>query len=299
MKRYKQFLLDVIKALDVGFVFPYANNYTNPPILDGYKYVSGTWDNSFVIERNTDGSQFVWVPVGCLDSDGTLNGKKFNKKFGRRNFIDDPFLEEIYFDFGRNYSEELSTELLEQIRSVKKYGGFYISRYYISKSPHGEPRSVKGEMPWVNINWHEAKEVANSFENSKNDVKSHLTYGAEYDSILAWLIKSGEKSFYEEARNSTELGNLLYGNNAQEKTNGNIMEWTQEKHPIDVPVYVSNGWINTNHGIYEDTYYVYRRGIFDGYHTSAVIRYECNAEGYSWKLFVGDNISFRIVLCIK
>ena len=43
-------------------------NYTNPPIPDGYKYVEGEWHNGFVIEKISDGSQFVWIPVGSIDS---------------------------------------------------------------------------------------------------------------------------------------------------------------------------------------------------------------------------------------
>ncbi len=77
---------------------------------------------------------------------------------------------------------------LEQFESVKKYGGFYISRYNISKSSAGKPQSVKGVMPWVNINFDDAKKVASTIEDNEA-VKSHLTFGAEYDSVLNGLSK--------------------------------------------------------------------------------------------------------------
>ncbi len=41
-----------------------VQKYETPPILDGYKYVSGKWNNGFIIERIQDESQFVWIPVG-------------------------------------------------------------------------------------------------------------------------------------------------------------------------------------------------------------------------------------------
>ena len=101
MKRYEKFVLEaekgitfevseetsgelIIRALNKANV--YSENYANPPILEGYKHVCGEWNNGFVIERCSDGSQFVWIPVGSLDSNGTLDGVSFTEKFGRRNY---------------------------------------------------------------------------------------------------------------------------------------------------------------------------------------------------------------------
>ena len=153
-----------------------CGNYVNPPIPERYKHVCGKWNNGFVIERCSDGSQFVWIPVGSLDSNGTLDGEHFLEKFGRRNYMNDEFSDD-------EFNEALNDELLEQLESVKKYGGFYISRYNISKSSEGKPQSVKGVMPWVNISFDDAKKVASTIEDNEA-VKSHLTFGAEYDSVL-------------------------------------------------------------------------------------------------------------------
>ena len=61
-------------------------NYQNPPIPDGYRYVCGEWSHGFVIERIADGSQFVWVPVGFLPANGTIDGKTFDKQFVRNEW---------------------------------------------------------------------------------------------------------------------------------------------------------------------------------------------------------------------
>ena len=136
--------------------------------------------------------------------------------------------------------------MLEQFESVKKYGGFYISRYDISKSSEGKPQSVKGVMPWVNINFTDAKEVASTIEDNEA-VKSHLTFGAEYDSVLAWFIKSKAKTLKEIAEDSTEWGNHWNTTNSPKKVvetgsreewcanniydfAGNVDEWTQEEN---------------------------------------------------------------------
>ena len=256
MKRYKKFVLEaeksinfevsegtsgelIIRALNITTFHVYSTNYVNPIIPEGYKHVCGEWNNGFVIERCSDGSQFVWIPVGSLDSNGTLDGEHFSEKFGRRNFMNDKFSDD-------EFNEVLSDELLEQLESVKKYGGFYISRYNISKSSAGKPQSVKGIRPWGKINFNDAKKIASTIEDNEA-VKSHLTFGAEYDSVLKWFIKTEIKTLAEIAEDSTEWGNHCNTENSPKKVvetgsrekwcanniydlAGNVDEWTQEQH---------------------------------------------------------------------
>lgn len=256
MKRYEKFVLEaekgitfevsegtsgelIIRALNIDTANVYSTNYANPPIPEGYKHVCGEWNNGFVIEKCFDGSQFVWIPIESLDSNGTLDGEHFSEKFGRRNYMSDEFSDD-------EFNEALSGELLEQLESVKKYGGFYISRYNISKSSAGKPQSVKGVMPWVNINFDDAKKIASTIEDNET-VKSHLTFGAEYDSVLEWFIKTGVKTLTEIAEDSTEWGNHWNTVNSPRKVvktgsreewcanniydfAGNVGEWTQEQN---------------------------------------------------------------------
>ena len=167
-------------------------NYQNPPIPDGYRYVCGEWSHGFVIERITDGSQFVWVPVGFLPANGTIDGNTFDKQFGRRNYLGDKFAEEI-----AGFYEPETLSLSRQIDSVKKYGGFYISRYYISKDEKtGKTQSIKDACPLTQNNYNQAFDIASSVERSIS-VKSHLLFGAEYDSVLEWFIASNVKTLQE------------------------------------------------------------------------------------------------------
>ena len=276
MKRYEKFVLEaekgitfevsegtsgelIIRALNIATANVYSTNYVNPPIPEGYKHVCGEWNNGFVIERCSDGSQFVWIPVGSLDSNGTLDGKDFSEKFGRRNYMDDEFSDD-------EFNEALNDELLE---SVKRYGGFYISRYNISKSSEGKPQSVKGVMPWVNINFDDAKKVASTIEDNEV-VKSHLTFGAEYDSVLEWFIKTEVKTLAEIAEDSTEWGNHWNTENSPRKVvetgsreewcanniydfAGNVDEWTQEKNKSSYRV-IRGGNYNNNGNNYPVAY---------------------------------------------
>jgi len=281
----------VITACEIA-----TQNYANPPIPEGYKYVEGEWDTGFVIERSLDGSQFVWIPVGSLYPDGTLDGEHFSEKFGRRNYRKDEFSHNMFY-------EELNDELLEQIDSVEKYGGFYISRYYISKKLKRKPQSVKGFDPWGNITFEYAKEIASIFENNQA-VKSHLTFGAEYDSVLAWLIKSKAKTlkgiavdfsewenYWKNPENVHEVceteSNEKWCPNKIYDFAGNIIEWTQEKEAIigGTLRYVGEERVRR----------VCRGGKFcDKKNYPGTKR-----EGYYTDTRMSDSFGFRIVLCIK
>ena len=229
--------------------------------------VSGiNWEDMDVVEGlKITFDQLVWVPVGLLDSNGTLDGEHFSEKFGRRNYMNDEFSDD-------EFNEALNGELLKQLESVKKYGGFYISRYNISKSSAGKPQSVKGVMPWVNINFDDAKKIASTIEDNEA-VKSHLTFGAEYDSVLEWFIKTEVKTLAEIAEDSTEWGNHWNIENSPRKVvetgsrekwcanniydfAGNVDEWTQERNKSSFRV-VRGGGHDDDGGGYPVAYRIF------------------------------------------
>ena len=194
------------------------------------------WKKTDEIQSKFD--QFVYVPVHLLDSDGTLDGKMFNEKFGRRNFSEVDFSE-------RDYHEPLENELMYQISSVKKYGGFYISRYNIS-NVEGKARSIRNAAPWVYIDFNTAKSKANKFKNNEL-IRSHLVFGTEYDCVGAWFVKSGSKHLDNVKLDSSSWGNYRTSMNknsqiAQTGSSdewcvnniydlaGNVNEWTQERY---------------------------------------------------------------------
>ena len=49
----------IIRAFNITKSKVFSTNYKNPPILEGYKHILGEVNNGFVIERKSDGSQFV------------------------------------------------------------------------------------------------------------------------------------------------------------------------------------------------------------------------------------------------
>ena len=197
-----------------------------------------TTDRLNVMKLDCD--QIVWIPVSLLDSNGTLDGLNFSERFGRRNYQKDDFSND-------GFHEEPNQDLFEQINFIKTYGGFYITRYNISEDVYGKFRSVKGHMPITDISIDVAKEYATAYGTDKN-VKSHLPFGSEYDSILEWFIKSGARIYDEIVMNSSEWGNYAYNSNHNNPRGiiptgsieeycsnniydfaGNVSEWSQEK----------------------------------------------------------------------
>lgn len=186
-----------------------------------------------MIERIADGSQFVWVPVGFLPANGTIDGKKFDVQFGRRNYLNDKFNEK------GGYYEPKTFELSLQNSSVKKYGGFYISRYYISENKRtGKMQSIKDEWSLTRNDYNQAFNRASSFERS-DSVKSHLLFGAEYDSVLEWFIASNAKTLQEIVGvtkfEERFVSDYLKKENCEKHSTNNIYDfdlfrvWTQER----------------------------------------------------------------------
>lgn len=200
----------------------YSKRFTNPVVPEGYRHVEGTdWKNGFRIERIKDGSLLQFVPVGSLKSNGTLDGKKYNEKFGRRpRYPNDP--EEL----GEEPICGTMNPLWNQLQSIREYGGFY-STWPISRSEYLKPVSIPGRQPWTMVNFERAMELATSFETS-NGLSSHLLYGAEYDSILEWFIESKRMTVQEiteqipprDYRTFYSYDILGFGN---------VAVWTQEK----------------------------------------------------------------------
>ncbi len=234
--------------------------------------------------------QFVWTPVGLLTANATLDGIHFNEKFGRINYLNDEFSES-------EFHEPLTSELFLQKKSVEKYGGYYSSRYDISRDKNtGKPRSVMYAMPWRNINFLTVKEITSTMVVSKT-VTSHLMYGAEYDTLLKWVIESGAATSEEIVEDSTVLGNYCKNYNFVKyecvilRTGddglinniyglaGNVYEWTQEKYADS----------------YTDLCYVVRGGDHKSYgsdHPVAYRAFDSPFKGY-------DSIGFRATLYIK
>lgn len=116
--------------------------YQKPPIPDGFVYVGGKWNTGFTIMNKRDGSMFVWLPVGAMNSNSTEDGYVFDKKLGRN-----------IFDNEKNKAYEIKKFYDDSLKSnykslVEKTGGFYISSYLASWN-NNNISFVKGKEPFI------------------------------------------------------------------------------------------------------------------------------------------------------
>lgn len=220
-----------------------TDNYQNPFVPTGFTYVTGEWNTGFVISDKF-GNEFTWVPVGYLESNGTLDGFNFNSKYGRRNWYK--------YDFTMSgWHESIPEHIVE---SIKEYGGFYISRF-VASLENGKLVYKRGNLPLLGLSYNEVIEYEGSFETVQTDIEHCLAFGSSYDSLFQWIIQSGVKSKKEILDDSTYIGNYANNNKYHVKDDvpkllpvgcnenwnilniydlaGNTVEFTQEKHNDD------------------------------------------------------------------
>ena len=137
--------------------------------------------------------------------------------------------------------------------SIKKYKGFYIGRYELTGTV-SEPTVQRDQEVLTNQNWYNLKKACSNIVSSK-DAQSEMIYGNQWDEVMSWLVKTGEKTNSEINSNSASWGNYrdstgnaatgsgtkrTSGYSEYWKANniydlaGNCRDWTQEAYsPYD------------------------------------------------------------------
>jgi len=204
----------------------YSNNYEEwddvvsevidgVPIPEGFSYVEGNALNGLLIEDNRNSNlQFVWIPVGSQYNVSNIED-------AREELIDYARNHDLLYDIIEEWEdcrENLPTEL---VRSVKEYGGFYMSVAELGYDNNGyeynkfrgmnvvpgglyanigdyyryvKPESYKTQYPAVvqkqkqGLTYSRALSLSKNLYSNNSSVVSHLTYGAEWDAAILWCI---------------------------------------------------------------------------------------------------------------
>ena len=189
------------------------------------------WDESCT--RN----QWVWVPVPDVSRiyETDSSGKKKSKLYsfsdtGRTSYSNSNYEPGVLSNYDNKkyfaryglqgmtkerFLKEMQDEFNETIKSIQKYGGFWIGRY--------ETGNLKTEIPVVqrmntsinNQNWYTAYMLI-QLMNANEKVKTSMIFGCLWDETLQWLVDSGNKT-YADMKDSTSWGN--YSNSAFEYKN--------------------------------------------------------------------------------
>lgn len=152
----------VIVPVPIGFVMSKATGENK--VSDGLVIYEGTQDvtNANVEEAKKTRDQFVWIPD---NGENYLSSEDSNM-----------------YDIDSKIEEE--NKLINE--SIKKYGGFFISRYEIA-SDNNKFISKQGFMPDTNITLQEAINNSRSMY-TRNDIKygatSTLIYGKQWNILM-------------------------------------------------------------------------------------------------------------------
>ena len=179
---------------------------------------SNAWNESCT--RN----QWVWVPVPDVSRiyETDANGKKKSKLYqfsstGRSTYTNSNYEPGVLSaldteeDFGwqgttkKMFLNELQNEFEETIKSIEKYGGFYIGRYETGNLSADEPVVQRMNTSISSQNWYTEYKKIKRMSTDVN-VSTSMIWGCLWDETLQWLVDSGAKT-YAEMNNSIMWGN--------------------------------------------------------------------------------------------
>ena len=143
------------------------------------------------------------------------------------------------FDSTKAMAESFVAEYKAMSDSIKKYKGFYIGRYELTGSVD-EPTEKAGKVLTAASseagNWYNLYKACQNVVTGKENVKSTMIYGVQWDAVCDWLEQSG----FNTDTDSSSWGNYNSGSKIDTGSNstyeangifdlaGNCREWTQE-----------------------------------------------------------------------
>ena len=225
-------------AVPKGYVASGADGeYT---VNTGFVIYEGTGEvtNDNAWDESCTRNQWVWVPVPDVsriyetDSSGKRKSKLYNfSDTGRTSYSNSNYEpgvlssydnEKYFARYGlqgmtkKRFLNELQNEFDETIKSIEKYGGFYIGRYETGNLTSDEPVVRRMNTNIASQNWYTAYTRIKRMSTGTN-VRTGMIWGCLWDETLQWLVDSGAKT-YAEMKDSTSWGN--YNNSTFEyKTN--------------------------------------------------------------------------------
>ena len=134
------------------------------------------------------------------------------------------------FDSTTAMAESFVEEYKAMSDSIKKYKGFYIGRYEITANGEKTGASLTDQ------NWYDLYKACKNVVTGKENVKSTMIYGVQWDAVCDWLEQSG----FNTNTDSSSWGNCNTGSKIDTGSNstyeangifdlaGNCWEWTQE-----------------------------------------------------------------------
>ena len=205
-----------------------------------------TVDKGIVIEDATDlateGSQFVWVPVGTIKkTDGTQTEIELNRytfdEDGKPIPYGDAIIENDFSEI-ESRGNEIAKNIADFKDSIIVNDGYYIGRYEARKNDVTKKMTeVRSDTVYNDITQKEASTVAKKMYNNTNYV-SDLIYSYAWDTAIVFIQNCDESENYSKQCSSNKGYIESKGTNDDKKSNifdmaSNLREWSTETSSSD------------------------------------------------------------------
>ena len=236
-----------IFTLPAGFKVVVNDDTGNAKIVDkGIVIEDATVDNNGN-PTATNGSQFVWIPVGTITKE---NGEKVKIEFNRYVFYSNGNINpqneniiETYFSETASKGNKIAKSIENFKKSVEINGGYYIGRYEARKNSIDKITEVGTDVVWNNITQANAATMAQTMYNNSNFI-SDLMNSYAWDTAVLFLQSCGTNSNYSRQPNLIDLLAQTGTNNLTDITKidkqcnvfdmaSNVREWTTETSSLN------------------------------------------------------------------
>ena len=144
-------------------------------------------------------------------------------------------------------AESFVAEYKAMSDSIKKYKGFYIGRYELSGSVEAPTEKTGASL--TDQNWYNLYKACQNVVTGKENVKSTMIYGVQWDATMDWLKATKfqtepskvdtDSSSWGKYSSSSKIdtgSNTTYEANGIFDLAGNCFEWTQEAYSTNYRV---------------------------------------------------------------
>ena len=129
---------------------------------------------------------------------------------------------------------QLEKEFNNMIKSVNKYGGFYIGRYETGDLSKNKIVIRKENSDINNQTYYTMYKKCEKIKENNTNVETEMIWGCQWDRTLMWLIESGDKTKEEICVDSTSWGNYYNSKFEYQNSEGKIETKVMNKS-IKVP----------------------------------------------------------------
>ena len=217
------------------------------------KVITNIYSNLKV--RNLDQSSYTVVQPGDTSSirePDVLSSFDIDEQY---------YLDTLGFDSTKDMAKSFVSDYIAMSNSMKKYNGFYVGRYEITSNGEKSGESL------TKTNWYDLYKACRNVLQGKENVKTTMIYGVQWDAVCTWLEQSGfdtdsDSSSWGNYSNSkgdayiegksgskqnTGFSEYWKANNIYDLA-GNCWEWTQEASSTNYRIKRAGSYTNTGSG---------------------------------------------------